>query len=468
MAFASGMAASDAVLRRLGPDDHVLMPHQGYGGTWKLVSRVLSVAYDAVDQSDLDAVAAAWRPETRLVWVETPTNPTLGIVDIEALARLAHERGALCVVDNTLATPYLQRPLELGADVVVHSTTKYLGGHSDVIGGFVACDDDDLAAAITLVQHAAGAVPGPMDCFLVLRGVKTLAVRMERHCRNAAAVAEALAAHPAVKEVRWPGLAAHPGHDLARRQMRGFGGMVAFTLAGGEAAARAVAGSLRLFTLGESLGGRRVAGGLPHAHEPRRGGGHGPGRRSGPAAPVGGHRGRRRPGGRPHPGARRPGLRPGGRSGWLVGGVDVFGGDGVDVDVDIVDHADGRDVGIGDGHPVRRRSTAATATTTLTPAGLVAHRALGVGDERHFAGRLDGHGHVALVLDARAGGAAGLDLGPVADEPAEEVDVLVVHEDDVVAAEDANLGLAAPVEVADRRPLLAAIAVVVPCHWQPV
>ncbi len=148
MAFASGMAASDAVLRRLGPGDHVLMPHQGYGGTWKLVSRVLSVAYDAVDQSDLDAVAAAWRPETRLVWVESPTNPTLGIVDIEALARLAHERGALCVVDNTLATPYLQRPLELGADVVVHSTTKYLGGHSDVIGGFVACDDDDLAAAI--------------------------------------------------------------------------------------------------------------------------------------------------------------------------------------------------------------------------------------------------------------------------------------------------------------------------------
>jgi cystathionine gamma-synthase len=263
MAFASGMAASDAVLRRLAPGDHVLMPHQGYGGTWKLVSRVLSVGYDAVDQSDLDAVVAAWRPETRVVWVETPTNPTLGIVDIEALARLAHQRGALCVVDNTLATPYLQRPLELGADVVVHSTTKYLGGHSDVIGGFVACDDDDLAAAVTLVQHAAGAVPGPMDCFLVLRGVKTLALRMERHCRNGRAVAEALAAHPAVKEVRWPGLAAHPGHELARRQMRDFGGMVAFTLAGGEAAARAVAGSLRLFTLGESLGGVESLVGYP-------------------------------------------------------------------------------------------------------------------------------------------------------------------------------------------------------------
>ncbi len=254
-AFASGMAASDAVLRRLGPDDHVLVPHRGYGGTWRLVSRVLSVRFDAVDQSDLDAVAAAWQPETRVLWVESPTNPTLGIVDIAALARLAHERGAICVVDNTLATPYLQRPLELGADVVVHSTSKYLGGHSDVVGGFVACDDDELAAAVTLVQHAAGAIPGPMDCFLVLRGMKTLAARMDRHCRNAAAVAEALQGHPAVKEVLWPGLATHPGHELASRQMRGFGGVVAFTLAGGDDAARAVAGRTRLFTLGESLGG---------------------------------------------------------------------------------------------------------------------------------------------------------------------------------------------------------------------
>ena len=255
LAFASGMAASDAVLRRLGRDDHVLLPYRGYGGTWKLVSRVLPVRFDAVDQTDLDAVAEAWRPETSLIWVESPTNPTLAVVDIEALARLAHERGGRCVVDNTLATPYLQCPLELGADVVVHSTTKYLGGHSDVVGGFVACNDDDLAAAITLVQHAAGAVPGPMDCFLVLRGVKTLAARMDRHCRNAAAVASALEAHPAVKEVRWPGLPSHPGHELATRQMRDYGGMVAFTLAGGEAAARQVAGRTRLFTLGESLGG---------------------------------------------------------------------------------------------------------------------------------------------------------------------------------------------------------------------
>jgi cystathionine gamma-synthase len=255
LAFASGMAATDAVLRGLGPGDHVLLPYRGYGGTWKLVSRVLPVTFDAVDQSDLAAVAAAWRPETRLLWVESPTNPTLAVVDIEALARLAHERGARCVVDNTLATPYLQRPLERGADAVVHSTTKYLAGHSDVVGGFVACDDDDLAAALTLVQHAAGAVPGPMDCFLVLRGVKTLAARMDRHCRNAAAVVEALEAHPAVKEVRWPGLPAHPGHELAGRQMRDYGGMVAFTLAGGENAARVVAGRTRLFTLGESLGG---------------------------------------------------------------------------------------------------------------------------------------------------------------------------------------------------------------------
>ena len=255
LAFASGMAAADAVLRSLTPGDHVLLPHQGYGGTWKLVSRVLPVRFDAVDQTDLDAVVAAWRPETRLLWVESPTNPTLAIVDIAALAGLAHERGARCVVDNTLATPYLQRPLELGADAVVHSTTKYLGGHSDVVGGFVACNDDDLAAAITLVQHAAGAVPGPMDCFLVLRGVKTLAARMDRHCRNAAAIVGALEAHPAVKEVRWPGLPSHPGHELAARQMRGFGGMVAFTLAGGEPAARQVAGRTRLFTLGESLGG---------------------------------------------------------------------------------------------------------------------------------------------------------------------------------------------------------------------
>jgi cystathionine gamma-synthase len=255
MAFASGMAAMDAVLRRLGPADHLILPRQGYGGTWRLVTSVLPVAFDAVDQSDLDALDAAWRPETRLVLVESPTNPTLGIVDIAAVAGFAHQRGALCVVDNTFATPYLQTPLALGADVVVHSTTKYLGGHSDVIGGFVACDDDDLAAAIGAVQRAAGAVPGPLDCFLVLRGVKTLALRMERHCANAEAVVAFLEGHPAVGDVLYPGRPSHPGHDVATRQMRRYGGMVAVALAGGEAAARAFVERTRLFTLGESLGG---------------------------------------------------------------------------------------------------------------------------------------------------------------------------------------------------------------------
>ena len=262
-AFASGMAAIDAVLRRLGPGDHLVLPWQGYGGTWRLVTSVLPVAFDAVDQSDLGALADAWRPETRVVLVESPTNPTLGIVDIAAVARFAHERGALCVVDNTFATPYLQTPLALGADVVVHSTTKYLGGHSDVIGGFVACDDDDLAASIGLVQRAAGAVPGPFDCFLVLRGVKTLAIRMDRHCRNAEAVVAFLEGHPAVGAVRYPGRPSHPGHEVAATQMRRLGGMVAFTLAGGEGAAQVFVERTRLFILGESLGGVESLVGYP-------------------------------------------------------------------------------------------------------------------------------------------------------------------------------------------------------------
>ena len=262
-AFASGMAAVDAVLRGLGPEDHLILPWQGYGGTWRLVTSVLPVAFDTVDQADLGALAAAWRPETRMVLVESPTNPTLDIVDIAAVARFAHERGARCVVDNTFATPYLQTPLALGADVVVHSTTKYLGGHSDVIGGFAACNDDDLAASIGLVQRAAGAVPGPFDCFLVLRGVKTLALRMDRHCLNAEAMVELLEGHPAVADVRYPGRPSHPGHDVAARQMRRFGGMVAFTLAGGAAAARAFVESTRLFALGESLGGVESLVGYP-------------------------------------------------------------------------------------------------------------------------------------------------------------------------------------------------------------
>ena len=255
LAFASGMAAEDAVLRRLRPGQHLLIPHDTYGGTYRLVARVLEADFAAVDLSDLAAVEAAWKPETAMVWVETPTNPLLSIVDIGAVARLARHRGAVTVVDNTFATPRLQRPLDLGADVVVHSATKYLGGHSDVLGGFVACNDPDLAESIGFVQRAAGAVPGPFDCFLVLRGVKTLGVRMARHCANAHAVVEILRSHPAVGEVRYPGLPEHPGHEVAARQMRDYGAMVSFVLAGGEEAAMALACSTKVFTLAESLGG---------------------------------------------------------------------------------------------------------------------------------------------------------------------------------------------------------------------
>ena len=256
-AFASGMAAEDAVLRLLPADSHIVIPNDAYGGTYRLVSQVFGPAglqYSAVDLSDLDQIVDAWRPSTRLVWVESPTNPLLGIVDIAAVARVARERGARCVVDNTFATPYLQQPLALGADVVVHSTTKYLGGHSDVVGGFVGVNDVSLAAHIAYLQNAVGAVPGPLDCFLVLRGVKTLALRMERHCANAAALVEMLERHPAVTSVRYPGLPTHPGHEVAARQMRGFGGMVAFTVATGEEAALKLVARTRLFTLAESLG----------------------------------------------------------------------------------------------------------------------------------------------------------------------------------------------------------------------
>jgi cystathionine gamma-synthase len=256
-AFASGLAGEDAVLRTLAPGDHVVLGNDVYGGTYRMVTRVFGpagVPCTTADLTDFSALAAAWRDETRMVWVESPTNPLLGIVDIAAVAAFAHERGARCVVDNTFATPYLQRPLELGADVVVHSTTKYLGGHSDVVGGFVATDDDELAERIGFFQFAIGAVPGPLDCFLVLRGVKTLPVRMDRACANARVVAEALAAHPAVEQVLWPGLPTHPGHDVAVKQMSDFGAMVSFTTKGGEEAAVAAAGGTRVFTLAESLG----------------------------------------------------------------------------------------------------------------------------------------------------------------------------------------------------------------------
>jgi cystathionine gamma-synthase len=235
----------------------VIIANDAYGGTFRLVARVHEpggLSWSAVDLTDLDAIEAAWRDETRVVWIETPTNPLLTVVDIDAVARLAHARDAIVVVDNTFATPYLQQPLALGADAVVHSSTKYLGGHSDVVGGFVACADDALADELRFLQNAMGAVPSPFDCYLVLRGVKTLAVRMDRHCENAQAIADMLQSHPAVDRVLYPGLAEHPGHDVAKRQMRDFGGMVSFTMRGGEAAALAVVGRTRLFTLAESLG----------------------------------------------------------------------------------------------------------------------------------------------------------------------------------------------------------------------
>ncbi len=257
LAFASGMAAEDVVLRTLRAGDHVVIGTDAYGGTFRIVSKVyepMGVTWTSVDLTDLDAVRAAMRAETRLVWVETPTNPLLTIVDIAGLSTIAHEHGARCVVDNTFATPYLQRPLDLGADVVVHSTTKYLGGHSDVVGGFVATSDHELAAELAFLQNAVGAIPGPLDCYLVLRGVKTLAVRMDRHCQNARAVVALLTEHPRVAKVLYPGLPNHPGHDIARHQMADFGGMVSFLVRGGRDEAIALVGRTRVFTLAESLG----------------------------------------------------------------------------------------------------------------------------------------------------------------------------------------------------------------------
>jgi len=257
-AFASGMAAADTVLRALvRAGDHVVIPDDAYGGTFRLVARVLAEEGDSWTAADLhhvESLAAALRSSTKVVWVETPSNPLLNVVDIAAVCELAHAHGARVVVDNTFATPYLQRPLALGADAVVHSSTKYLGGHSDVVGGVVATDDDELAERIGFLQNAVGAVPSPFDCYLVLRGVKTLGVRMDRHCANARAVAEMLLEHSAVDSVLWPGLRDHPGHEVARRQMRDFGGMVSFTVAGGEEAALAVVAATEVFTLAESLG----------------------------------------------------------------------------------------------------------------------------------------------------------------------------------------------------------------------
>ncbi|NYI04809.1 cystathionine gamma-synthase [Allostreptomyces psammosilenae] len=264
-AFSSGMAAEDCLLRTVcAPGDHVVIPTDAYGGTYRLVSRVLErwgVSWTVADTHDPDAVRRALRPAgpagpaTRLVWAETPSNPLLNVSDIAALADVAHAAGALLVVDNTFASPYLQQPLPLGADAVVHSTTKYLGGHSDVVGGALVVDDEELAERIAFHHNAVGAVAGPFDSWLTLRGVRTLAVRMDRHCANAARIARMLADHPAVASVLYPGLPEHPGHAVAAKQMRDFGGMVSCRLAGGEEAARRMCERTRLFALAESLGG---------------------------------------------------------------------------------------------------------------------------------------------------------------------------------------------------------------------
>ena len=263
LAFASGMATTTTILQVLSAGDHVVAGDDLYGGTFRLFDKVLrrfGLSFTYVDMTDPDTVAAAMRPNTRLVWIETPTNPLLKVVDIAAVAERAHgadtKMQVQVVVDNTFSSPYLQQPLSLGADLVMHSATKYLGGHSDLVGGIVVGQDEEARQALAFLQNAAGAVPGPFDCWLALRGLKTLALRMERHSANGLAVAQWLTLQPAVEQVIYPGLPSHPGYPVARRQMpRGFTGMVSFTLHGGEAAARALVARTRLFTLAESLGG---------------------------------------------------------------------------------------------------------------------------------------------------------------------------------------------------------------------
>jgi cystathionine gamma-lyase len=258
LCFASGLAATNALLDRLVPGDHVVAGNDLYGGTYRIFRRVFErygIRFSFVDTTDLAAVEAAIEPATRYVYVETPSNPLLRITDVAAVARIAHARGKLAVVDNTFATPFLQRPIELGADLVLHSLTKYLGGHSDVVGGALVGNDAQLRDELAFFQNAVGGTPGPMDAFLVLRGTKTLSVRMERHCENALAIARWLEARREVARVHYPGLASHPQHALAARQMSGFGGMVSFELAAGLEVASSVASSTRLFALAESLGG---------------------------------------------------------------------------------------------------------------------------------------------------------------------------------------------------------------------
>ncbi|WP_041399012.1 cystathionine gamma-synthase [Sphaerobacter thermophilus] len=259
LCYASGLAATQNTWYLLNPGDHLILSDDAYGGTYRLAARVASrygITFSMVDLTDLDAVAGAIQPNTRMIWVETPTNPYLKIVDIAGIREVIGDRSIWLVVDNTFASPYLQQPLTLGADLVLHSTTKYLGGHSDVIGGAVLGNDPEIYETLKFHQNAAGAVPGPFDCWLVLRGIKTLSVRMREHSANGMAIAAMLREHPAVEQVFYPGLPDHPGHLVARRQMpRGFGGMVSFTVQGGYEAARTVVSRTRLFTLAESLGG---------------------------------------------------------------------------------------------------------------------------------------------------------------------------------------------------------------------
>jgi cystathionine gamma-synthase len=258
-AFSSGMAASDCALRAvLRPGDHVVIPDDAYGGTFRLIDKVFTgwgVQHTPVALSDLDAVRAALTPRTRLIWVETPTNPLLSIADIAAIAELGAEHSVKVLVDNTFASPALQQPLTLGADIVLHSTTKYIGGHSDVVGGALITNDEELDTAFAFLQNGAGAVPGPFDAYLTMRGLKTLVLRMQRHSENAAAVAEFLAGHASVSAVLYPGLPTHPGHQVAARQMRGFGGMVSVRMRDGRSAAEALCANTRVFILAESLGG---------------------------------------------------------------------------------------------------------------------------------------------------------------------------------------------------------------------
>jgi cystathionine gamma-synthase len=256
-AFGSGMAAEDAIMRMLKPGDNVLLGNDAYGGTFRLLDKIygkIGVTWTAVDLTKPDLVASMWTEDTKMVWLETPTNPNLTCFDIQAIASAAHEQGGLCVADNTFATPYLQNPLALGADIVIHSATKYIGGHSDVVGGLAVTNSDEIAEHMAFVQNGVGAIISPFDCYFLLRGVKTLGVRMDRHCENAQTIVAMLQTNSAVSEVLYPGLEGHLGHDTATKQMRNYGGMVSFIPAGGIEAAHKIVTSTKLFTLAESLG----------------------------------------------------------------------------------------------------------------------------------------------------------------------------------------------------------------------